>query len=59
VGHKEGTEAEIHARLRELTDQVRRLRAELTESTRVGPGKTERAIALDRGQPKRPQKRDE
>jgi hypothetical protein len=58
VGHKEGTEAEIHARLRELTDQVRRLRAELTESTRTGPGKTERAIALDR-QPRRPQQRDE
>jgi hypothetical protein len=43
VGHKDGTEAAIYARLRELTEAARRIRAELSEKGPRAP--RDRAIA--------------
>jgi hypothetical protein len=51
VGHKEGTEAAIQARLRELTTEARRLRAELSEKGRA-PGR-DRSIARMHEKPRK------
>jgi hypothetical protein len=47
VGHRNGTEAAIHERLRELADEVRRLRAELSETSRTRSLPRERTVARD------------
>jgi hypothetical protein len=57
VGHKNGTEAAIQARLRELAEEVRRLRRELSEEPRSRTLPRERTIAhvkADRGKKREP-----
>lgn len=56
MGHKNGTEAAIHARLRELAEEVRRLRAELAEPPRSRSLPRERTIAHERQEPEKKRK---
>ncbi|MGB2716816.1 MAG: hypothetical protein WBC51_21725 [Vicinamibacterales bacterium] len=53
-----GTEAEIHARLRELTEEFRQLRRELSDTTqkRVSGKLSEQDRAAERPRPSRPPK---
>jgi hypothetical protein len=54
VRHKNGTEAEIQARLRELTDKVRRLRNEMADNARKRPSRHEGISGKAVPPPKRP-----
>ena len=57
--HKNGTESAIQARLRELTEEIRRLRAELSDDSPRQTPNRERTIAHLREKLKKPSKPEE